>query len=689
MFFLISANTSFIDDLYHIYDGFIRRIWEGLCLQQQQHHFCNLIICIGKNSSDLHAHAAIFAIFSTRFADLAKLDIETGKYHLSLKSYSKDTVVTLLGFFYTGVIKCRCRIVPELLELSHHLGVKESEYACKNYLKMLEQTSLPLSSRSTQTPIVARKIIEPGPSKKVSYASPSEYINKYLRVIMGLYSDGLTPSISSLESNYFSLSSTELPSSSSTSVAGNLGVTSVPAESNIEQPLDMKNDKFPTLSSYLQHPKTESTKSSKITKSGELSTGLKEKVLPESSKSSANSITITSTTITADDQLLKATPSNKINNEKTNHKQNNSDLAVTDEQKPSVKHLSNSRKFSLQSRKKIYRDVIYVNKDGSQIKGKKIACYTDSLPLPKRKAARPQKVPKTNNDTNSDSNTDSLGDNCEGNYRRKRRAVQCPKCPRSFADEKALLKHLNSHEQGVIHKCHVCGMNYARLCDYTRHVRVHTAENQYTCGYCNKVCQTQRDFIEHNSNEHQDNRPFKCDAPTCTFQAAKLAYLTDHRHIHSDVKGFICSKCGRTFSQAGGLHSHVKSCYQMQGYLCDLCGQTFNHLGSMKSHRRIHLGEKPHACTDCGARFSDHRNLRRHRRIHENSFPYPCTHCDKRFRHSNSLKAHLRHHGINVGATSVTVLIQGTDCNYLDPEEFPLCPSPTSSEFSQIPANDS
>ncbi|XP_052831185.1 myoneurin-like [Octopus bimaculoides] len=668
------SNSSFGGEVYHKYEGYIKRLWDGLCLQQRQNRFCNLILQFEAGYPNLYIHTTIFSIFCSHFADLAKFEEVSGKYYINLCGYSYDTTVILVGFLYTGILKCPRKLVSELQELSHHLGVKEISIVCEDYLKSSEllsshsfsfPSSVPLpnsSSKNSEAEAPSKaKVAKISTQNSSNYnnnssLSLSDYINNYLWVIMGLHQENVVSSSSSPSLDCNSAFSADSNNSGSASSVSNLSFATESGSSN-----ESRNYKFPTLSNYLQQSSVEYGQNSKV-----FSILAKTKKQAETVLHPLPSL----------QHLSSSNDSNSSSNSSKDSGKKNSLMKV--------KLRPSKTDACLQDRKKIYRDVIYVNKDGSQVKGKKVACYEDSLPLPKRKAARPQKVPKNSVEIDLDEIGIVSADTFDGGYRRKRRAVQCPKCPRSFADEKALLKHLNSHEQGVIHKCHVCGMNYARLCDYTRHIRVHTAENQYTCSYCNKVSQTQRDFIEHNKSEHQDNRPFKCDASGCTFQAAKLAYLTDHRHIHSDVKGFICNKCGRTFSQAGGLHSHIKSCYQMQGYLCDLCGQTFNHLGSMKSHRRIHLGEKPHACSDCGARFSDHRNLRRHKRIHENSFPYPCTHCDKRFRHSNSLKAHLRHHGVNVGGTSVTVLIQGNECNYLDPEEFPMCPSPASSEFQDL-----
>ena len=224
-----------------------------------------------------------------------------------------------------------------------------------------------------------------------------------------------------------------------------------------------------------------------------------------------------------------------------------------------------------------------------------------------------------------------------------KKKIKCDKCGREFGKKELLDRHMLLHTNIIMYSCHVCGHKYARAGELTRHMRVHALDD-YKCPHCQLKVRSPALFKRHMELMHHEAKAFICTFPGCGFKSDKPSNVEKHAVIHSNVKAYSCSECGKHFSQPNGLRSHLRSCQQQRRYLCDICGAKFNHLQSMKSHRMLHTGEKPYQCIDCNARFTDHRNFKRHRRIHENLYPYPCMQCDKRFRHSNSLKAHSSTH---------------------------------------------
>ena len=149
-------------------------------------------------------------------------------------------------------------------------------------------------------------------------------------------------------------------------------------------------------------------------------------------------------------------------------------------------------------------------------------------------------------------------------------------------------------------------------------------------------------LLQHSTQLHNDNKPFKCPHKACCFSTAKRFEITKHLVVHSNEKTVKCQNCDMVFKTVHSLRSHLYSCYNFKLFICEVCGKAFNKKVSMKDHMAtIHEGIKAYLCTYCGKRFSSRGNLKRHLRIHKNSFPYPCPFCICKFRHSNTLKSHV------------------------------------------------
>ncbi|XP_077412436.1 uncharacterized protein LOC144043070 [Vanacampus margaritifer] len=79
---------------------------------------------------------------------------------------------------------------------------------------------------------------------------------------------------------------------------------------------------------------------------------------------------------------------------------------------------------------------------------------------------------------------------------------------------------------------------------------------------------------------------------------------------------FVCNYCGKWFSSARSLETHVRVHTGERPYCCGQCGKRFTQSGHLKTHQSVHTGERPFACHRCAKRFAGKQNLRIHLQKH-------------------------------------------------------------------------
>ncbi|XP_071515684.1 uncharacterized protein [Panulirus ornatus] len=251
--------------------------------------------------------------------------------------------------------------------------------------------------------------------------------------------------------------------------------------------------------------------------------------------------------------------------------------------------------------------------------------------------------------------------------------VYCDVCSVGCATEQQLEQHKQLHlyeeEQSVIHTmpteefpfvCSICGKNFRKHQEFTRHRRGHTQEKSYKCDLCGALFPLKSALDKH-VLVHTGERPFKCDI--CLKSFRQSAALVRHKlWTHRLKNQNKCELCGKTFFTPALLTYHLDSHgdagqsvksrlaetletedHQLLEQRCDI-QQNDKDEGDINVEGR---NDFEHMCEYCGKNFPTYVSLLTHKLTHKLSASYKCDVCHRTFREKRYLQKHkLTHKGV-------------------------------------------
>uniref|UniRef100_H2Z1L6 C2H2-type domain-containing protein n=1 Tax=Ciona savignyi TaxID=51511 RepID=H2Z1L6_CIOSA len=123
-------------------------------------------------------------------------------------------------------------------------------------------------------------------------------------------------------------------------------------------------------------------------------------------------------------------------------------------------------------------------------------------------------------------------------------------------------------------------------------------------------------------------------------------YLRKHMKLHS--VDLVCSLCGKELLTMEGMKDHMLGHKGIKNHTCEICAKSFVSRKTLSAHQKLHRFTKP-LCTICKREFTQESSLMRHiKNVHQHEKQYICQICGKCFGQDGGLKSHMRvHHGDN------------------------------------------
>ncbi|XP_041438719.1 zinc finger protein 250-like isoform X2 [Xenopus laevis] len=139
--------------------------------------------------------------------------------------------------------------------------------------------------------------------------------------------------------------------------------------------------------------------------------------------------------------------------------------------------------------------------------------------------------------------------------------------------------------------------------------------------------------------QHVSNRP---DSTKFDLEADQIGGMAE--------KLYLCSECGKCFTNDSDLVAHQRVHTEEKAYMCYECGSFFTCSSDLAKHKQIHSGD--HSLSESEYAKCPAQATGSYEKIQTGEKPFICTECGKCFSCSVDLAAHQRDHAVDNNAPS-------------------------------------
>ena len=165
--------------------------------------------------------------------------------------------------------------------------------------------------------------------------------------------------------------------------------------------------------------------------------------------------------------------------------------------------------------------------------------------------------------------------------------------------------------------------------------------------YCSKIKKEMKSHLEQDAKKSKgrkavqsiskENYEWQCE--TCKVSFHSLSMLTEHKNAVHDNKPYKCEhpSCNKTFTCKNNLKLHVM--HHVEGNktkMCDKYCKLFFHTSEVRAHMATHDVKKHFICEKCRKKFTHHFELNRH--IKSCGQTVQCPICPRKIKGEKNLK---------------------------------------------------